>query len=563
MADNSFGVTDLLSQPSTSFYDQFLKNRQLLEQQSPAVAAQMPTLGANTPGQRMFDASQQQPAQDLASSLEQVKSVAAQNAAGPQAKPKDAQNTYSSIDQILSYLDPLKPAQTYGPNIGKSLGMPDNAGGILGLGIQPIDVLAFALGAAATRNLPQDKAIATTMAIAGLPKAFRDNQDKSARQFLQAQQEAINSQIAGGNLQMRGVESALRIKAAQDQQNYITGLTSRLQSGTPLTPLEQQVWSIGAKKAGIDPNVIKDILLKRDVASQLSDLKDLSEYAKNNNLGSVTGTITSPGGASFKIGAGGTSGRSLQTGELGDALATGKNTDKLLQAGFDVTTPEGRQVVQNAYDERKRLEQARLNISQQGVDIRQKELEMPRPEEDKKLSALIELHRGAADMQQKYEASLASHGGKLSPGVQTAIQLATTSPEGMTGKVLQAIGQRIPGLTQQDLDFVARYATMQKFARGSLNDVGNLSNYERGIFNTMIGTPLDRPEVFRSRVSTALSDAEAAYNQEYRALGKTRDLGAYPSSLGAPKQQSGGATGQPPAGATVWRIDPKTGQLVK
>ena len=546
MADNMFGVGDSFNAPSETIYDRLLAQRMLLQQQRPDIAAQMPSIGANTPGERQYQARQQQAPQDLASGLQQMVGQVAQASTPQGAKPKDAKAVTSGIDEVLSYLDPLKPKQNYGPNIGKSLGMGDNAGGILGLGVQPIDVLAFALGAAITSKMPQDKAIATTMMMASLPKQFRDGQEANARKFIDDKLQAINAEIAGGNLGMRQLESGMRMKTLADTEAFISGLEKRLQTGQPLNDVEKQLYSIRAKRAGIDPNVIKEMFVKRDAASQLDALQQIKQVAEQQGLGSVRGDIQLEGGGKVTVGGGGGSGRPMTAGELADALATGRNTDRLADAGYNVTTPEGRAIVEKGLNERRKLEIERVGISRTNSERAQTALEMVRPEESKKLTALQELHRGANDMLGKYESSLKSHGGKMTADVQAAIQAATTSPDGFIGKTLQAMGQRYPGLTQQDFDFISRYASMQKFARGSLNDVGNLSNYERGIFQTMVGTPLDKPEVFRSRTHTAISDAQVAYDQEYRSLGTTRNLTQFPSALGASSAMT-----QPPKGAKV------------
>ena len=242
MADSIFDLYDNLSQPGQGGFDSFQQRlaaqRAQLEQTRPDVAAQMPTLGAATPGQQIYGAAQQQGSTDLASTVQSVTAPLAQSVAGPEAKPKEQMASQQGIEQILDYLNPLKPKQTYGPNVGKSLGMGDNAGGILGLGVQPIDVLAFALGAAVTSRLPQDKAIATTMHIAGMPKAFRDSQEANARKFIDDQINAVNSQLTQGNLVQRQMENALKIQAMQDQRGFVEGLTKRLQTGVPLAEME-------------------------------------------------------------------------------------------------------------------------------------------------------------------------------------------------------------------------------------------------------------------------------------------------------------------------------------
>jgi hypothetical protein len=137
--------------------------------------------------------------------------------------------------------------------------------------------------------------------------------------------------------------------------------------------------------------------------------------------------------------------------------------------------------------------------------------------------------------------------------------MATRSPDTFIGKTLQWIGQQHPKLTQQDVDFISRYASMQKFSRGLMDDVGNLSDSERGIARTIVGTPLDNPAVFRSRTNTVIGDSAHAYDQRYRSMSRTRDLSAYPERLG-----TGQTTSQrPPRGNGTLQPAPQSQQGVQ
>src|SRR5690242_8058254 len=293
-----FDIQDNLNAPSPTLYDILAKQRGLLEQQRPDVAAQLPALGANTPGQRMFQAEQQQPVQDLASTVQQITAPVAQAVAGPDAKPKDQMASQEGINQILDYLNPLKPQETYGPNIGKSLGMGDNAGGILGLGIQPIDVLAFAIGVGLSRNLPADQANAMAFKIGGLPKAFRDSQEANARKFIDDQINAVNSQLAQGNLVQRQLENAQKLNEA-NRRNTILGMVSqRLASGQPLSDAERAVFAANAHGV-FDPNFIKEFLVAPDLNSQIAIFRKLSTEP---GLGPVSATLDAPGGMKITLG---------------------------------------------------------------------------------------------------------------------------------------------------------------------------------------------------------------------------------------------------------------------
>jgi hypothetical protein len=564
MADSIFDLQDNLSAPSQTGFDTFQQklaaDRAQLEQTRPDVAAQMPTLGAATPGQQIYQSQQQQGPEQLANTVQQMMQQFATASTPQGAKPKDQQGVMDAAKQVLlGPTNPLEPLPTYGPQgFGEALGMPKGAGGILGTGVQPIDVLAFALGAGLTSRLPQDQAMAWTMKIAGLPRAFRDNQARAANEFIRNAVGITNAETEQGNGQLNQIKNMLAIKSMADKDSFLSDLSRRLATGVPLTALEKQMYAVRGSKV-LDQETLKQVLLRSNSpAEALAMAQEIQNAAKQNNLGSVKLQQPIEGGGTLTFGGAGSSGRAIVTGELSDALQTGVLSPKMVDAGFT-----NMDQVRAAYNERKDLERQRIDLATRGQDRADVALSQLRPEESKKLEAFTELHRTASDMLTKYEAALASHGGKQSPGLLVALKAATNSPDGYVGSVINALGQRYPDLTAQDRDFISRYASMQKFARGMLNDVGNLSNYERGLVTNMIGTPLDVPAQFRSRTGTAISDVAAAYNQARRAL-PARDVSMFPESLGGAKQEGGsssGTTGQPPKGATVWRFE--NGKLVK
>src|SRR6185503_13998783 len=155
---------------------------------------------------------------------------------------------------------------------------------------------------------------------------------------------------------------------------------------------EQQMYSIGAKRAGIDPNVIKELFLRKDPAEALADLAELQKTAGNQGMGSVSMTL-GPTGPTYKVGQSNSGGRAIQTGELFDAQATGIISPKLQDAGFKTM-----EQVNQAANLRKTEERARLQLSERGADRADTALAQLRPDESKKLEAYVELHRSATDM---------------------------------------------------------------------------------------------------------------------------------------------------------------------
>ena len=221
-----FDLNNNLDQPGQTGFDTFQKllagQRAIMQQNDPAVAAQMPTLGANTPGQQIYGAAQQQPATNLASTIQ---SAAGQAPAQQPEAPAQPVNPMAGFRDNLVQLQVqsgvpekkametanqkmleaygLVPKEEYGPQIlGKS-------GGILGTGMGVLDALALAAGMAITRNMPQDQAIRNTLSIASLPSQFAQKSGQQARAFIDDIQGATNAQLAQGNLAMRQKEFGL------------------------------------------------------------------------------------------------------------------------------------------------------------------------------------------------------------------------------------------------------------------------------------------------------------------------------------------------------------------
>ncbi len=243
-----FDLQDNLSAPSQSFYDKFLQDRQQLQQQRPDIALQMPAIGASTPGQVAYQETQTQPAATVADGVKALSGMLSQGDVQPGAKPnavaKAQQDSLDTINALLDQRNPMKPKETIGPDLGSKLGMPANSGGILGLGIQPIDVLAFAIGAGLTSRMPQDQAMAWTMKIAGLPKAFEDHQNKSATDFINQVQQSVGLQNATTHMGLLQDQAAIA-KAKQDAID-VAGLLA--DNGKKIPP------SI-AIRAGVSPTV--------------------------------------------------------------------------------------------------------------------------------------------------------------------------------------------------------------------------------------------------------------------------------------------------------------------
>jgi hypothetical protein len=135
-------------------------------------------------------------------------------ATGEKPKRKDVQAQLDEYQGLLDQMNPMKPKQSIGSGAIGSMLYGEDKGGLFGTGIQPVDVLAFALGAAITSHMPQDKAIATTMSFAKMPGEFRDYQDKRAQEFIQNKLSGINAEISTSNAEVA------QANAAQAKQKF-------------------------------------------------------------------------------------------------------------------------------------------------------------------------------------------------------------------------------------------------------------------------------------------------------------------------------------------------------
>lgn len=204
-----------------SFQDRLLELRRTLPPQMQAMQPPLPGQPQQTqPEQRQ---------QDLGAAINQAaQGIATQAATTPEGKvdKKAAQGVMDEMNGLLDQVNPFKPKPTYGsPEIGKFL-TGENRGGILGTGILPIDVLAFALSQAVTWNMPQDQAIKTTFAITKMPSELRDAQLKHAQDFIASKMQVINAGTAVTNAETSAANAEIaKAKAGEAQKQYQSRLT--------------------------------------------------------------------------------------------------------------------------------------------------------------------------------------------------------------------------------------------------------------------------------------------------------------------------------------------------
>lgn len=203
---------------------------------SPTVAAQQPAIpgipALSPTGGPASQQSQQLEPQAIAGMRNQLNQVAgmqaptpAQPAPGAPTTPQGpltpeqqmAQNFQAlstqihpkMVEQVLKQVQDLAPPKLVGYDV-----LGTGRGGIMGTGVEPLDVLAFALGVGTTWNLPQHQAQEMTWKLAGMPRAYKESQRKAASEFLSQAAQAANVTTGMSNAQ------TAQVKAAQAQRQY-------------------------------------------------------------------------------------------------------------------------------------------------------------------------------------------------------------------------------------------------------------------------------------------------------------------------------------------------------
>lgn len=208
-----------------SFRDRMLELRRGLP---PAIAEQQPRL----PGQPVMTSPERQQ-QDIAQS---INDAARGQPVQPSQQPspvgdfvRQAQQAIGPkmVQQVLKEAQNLDPPKLIGPDVF-------GRGGIMGTGLEPIDVLAFAIGAAVTSRLPQNQAIERTFQIASLPSVYKQNQRKAAQDFVQNATGVFNAQTQASNAEVAAANAG---RATQQYQSGLALADAFRRAGRPADAL--------------------------------------------------------------------------------------------------------------------------------------------------------------------------------------------------------------------------------------------------------------------------------------------------------------------------------------
>lgn len=164
------------------------------------------------------------------------------------------------------------------------------------------------------------------------------------------------------------------------------------------------------------------------------------------------------------------------------------------------------------------MEAKRLEASQR-KDVRLADVEQ------KEVLGLRRIVVASQEWGKNYEAMLKSYGGKMPFGLRLIVDALSNPQAGLVTRALAAGVQASTKLTPEAETFISHITRMQAFARAQLNDVGNLSNFERTVFTNMLGTPMDQVSLYRERISAMQRDAQRNYEDTRQLLeSKGRDI---------------------------------------
>lgn len=573
----------------SSMADDMTQRRQYLAQVAPEVAAQLPPLpgqAAPQPGAASAGPGTA-PQTDLSQVLRQIAQPLAQQLASQQVQPSpdgkppsprtqaNAQaGAMEQIQALLADLNPLQQKKTYGPDIGKALGMPPNSGGILGLGFTPIQAILFAVTAGLTSRLPQDQALKTTMAIASLPEELRSKQEKAIRDTINDKlnmlrvgheeqrigiEQAKLGEVQRG-LQARGALASVLAQAGRPadalavQANMVDDWLKITQQpgGDKLPPPEAVVQALSNLRA--NPNApIPPIIAQMVGGNTPEEVRQGADRMYRQILGTRQ-PVALPGGGAVVMTPEGpailenapvlpqsplitapapsrpaqpapaapTAQAPQGTGAIIDRLAQSPSKQDQWVAKYLTDLPPSAEVEMRPLfarpidaGDRQRL------IAQRAT------LEFAR-ELQGKYEAMVQSYAQPGDTPEQAEKRLNFKEQLRQYGM--AIGTKVEGAEGLGGLITtlgtdlgRAAAQRMgKPFSPETMDFLATYSQAQKFARGAMQDAANLATKERNMFGNMIGHVMDTPAVFRSSIGAFIRSTEKDHKILMNALeGKT------------------------------------------
>jgi len=556
---------------------------------------------------------QTQPEQQQSSLVKQILSqapgflgqaAAVDEAGGEKPKPKTIDERNAEMQKVVNQgTNPFAPKESIGsPFLGKLLHGQDE-GGILGTGIQPLDVLAFALGAAITSKMPQDKAIATTMMFAKMPSEFRKNQADAADNFIKRQLAATNAATGMANAQTS------QMKAVQVQQEYEAGIkladTFR-KAGKPNEALAIEADKVNdyvklsggdmpnlpphladeldiiagggpispaLRQRGIDSPEKARMLLERTMSRQRPIVDESGQLWVGTPEGYRPSTTIGQRPAAPTMPAAVTPTAPVITPTSQEPV---RRLEPTPSGGFMPPRTAAAPQTQELVDP-KQIYAAMTPDQQLKVDLAnaqmEKDLGLRMPKEldvgtkAKILSSKSALQY-AQQLDQAYEKMVKSYGGdkKFDFNTRQKIYLASRGPAfaGGTGSTSEAVVgtaagigaaalAEYGGLTQSAKDFIALHEQAQRFARGAMQDTGNLALNERARFEAMLGQMNREPSFFRSSLGSFYKQTSSDFNDLLRMNVQRipKGFGVMPTELRA---GAGAATAPKKEGVGNWLL---------
>jgi hypothetical protein len=528
---------------------------------------------------------QQQTQQTLAERINQAAVALAQQsvqqqsqASGAKPKAKDVQTQLDEFQSTIDQLNPLKAQQRMGSGTLGQVITGSDKGGILGTGVQPVDILAFTLGAAlAPKGSSVYRRAGIALKVGMLPSQFRNFQEQKIKEFAQAQLHGINAEVGVANSEVAqanairaqqqlnegnkmadafdmagesGKAMAIRANRVADYEK-LTGDTSKAPSS-----LMQHIEGIASGAQPAPQWFLQMTGSKSATEAQAAATAWMGAHMMNQPpIPTPTGAVYRTPSGLQDVGAG-TQGIQDIRRNL-ELQRRGVTPQPQPSSGVPMAAPRAPMAPSAPAGIAQPAEPAMIDPAQIVIQLQKSPNEVDQrtfdyyngasPQTQRSLVPLFQKPLDASvrqklvaqkaaieyseDLLNKYNSMVKSYGGegqfKFTDQMKQwmVTQGSRISGEGLSGAVLSTAadlarrGAQEFGrpFTPEAHDFMAMYNQAQKFARGAMNDAANLATRERDMFAGMLGKPLDKPAFFRATLLSFHDEIAREYNDNLAA----------------------------------------------
>jgi len=463
------------------------------------------------------------------------------------------------------------------------------------LGVSPAQAALFGLGAFATRGMSTDRAWSTTMSIMDLPNKFNQAKQEAISRELQALQTAAGIEgKATEQAEAQRIRGVMQEQRATGKPLTRANVADLLLQGMPATVGNQLLDALDAgKKAQIlqRPGQAAQVIVEDPAAPGGIRAIDIAGATRPTEAAGTGGSFAAQTAALRSVVAGRISPDQLPSWMIGlgvdprNPAATARAILADMEGSRVLNIPQGAVVATRDaegnlvyYDQSGRALNApapaggpvvqgvpSMQPGQPGQAPGQRPIQgvtqgPPAPinprslseVEVKDLNALRNMSDYSKRLHDTYLTSIASRPGKKElPGsvrawMSAAVIANQTESWGLkpVGELVNDVAQRRPSMTKQDLEFLGTLLEADRYARGGMQDVGNLAISERERFRGILGRPTDRPEVFMQKMQNFYKFAGGNYNRHVANRQREFDIREFPPLPEAEQVFGGGGPQQ-------------------